>query len=67
MSNYRETAAAAERARRDAEIVAWLRKEANALAVEQANTRQGSPDWLCLREQVEDYHIIADAIERGEV
>lgn len=59
----RSTAAAAERAR----IVAWLRKEADALAVEQANTRQGSPDWLCLREQVEDYQIIADAIERGEV
>lgn len=58
-----EEAAAAERAR----IVAWLRKEADALAVEQADTRQGSPDWLCLREQVEDYQIIADAIERGEV
>ncbi len=62
-ARHRSTAAAAERAR----IVAWLRKEADALAVEQADTRQGSPDWLCLREQVEDYQIIADAIERGEV
>lgn len=62
-ARHRQLSAAAERAR----IVAWLRKEADALAIEQANTRQGSPDWLCLREQVEDHQLIADAIERGEV
>lgn len=57
-AQHRALAIAAERARRDAEIVARLRERAR-----QENEGQGEAGWIAADELTD----IADAIERGEI
>lgn len=49
-----------------AQIVAWLRKEAEELQSGQENCDPWTADWLAYREQIESAQEFADAIERGD-